>query len=329
MSKAPQQVTVRVDALKVHPLLEDAPRLPKKDPRYTAMKASWEESGVIPSIFVTPDNEIVDGRHRYWFAQENGIEELHAQVVDPSQVPSIILGALSGRNHATKAQLAYLASPALAAAFEAARERRAKIVESGGKARLPPVANADELAERLGVSETYLKQAQRIHEAFSNETLFDFANPPAAAASLIFDSPEEIAEYTTTPGGRKKRKLTLRGFFEPKILDPENPLSLGDVLKGIGYFLNGAAEKSSGKAPTRNSHLHVFTSSWKMMSKSAPRWGKISPEDRDAAARDIEKGLAKFPEGLLEFMRVKIAAQLRARKNAEKIDDLPEEISAE
>lgn len=65
------------------------------------------------------------------------------------------------------------------------------------------------------------------------------------------------------------------------------------------------------------------------MSKSAPRWGKISPEDRDAAARDIEKGLAKFPEGLLEFMRVKIAAQLRARKNAEKIDDLPEEISAE
>ena len=119
MSKAPQQVTVRVDALKVHPLLEDAPRLPKKDPRYTAMKASWEESGVIPSIFVTPDNEIVDGRHRYWFAQENGIEELHAQVVDPSQVPSIILGALSGRNHATKAQLAYLASPALAAAFEA------------------------------------------------------------------------------------------------------------------------------------------------------------------------------------------------------------------
>lgn len=309
---------VSVADLTIHPILQDAPHLAKKDPRYLAMKASWEESGVVPTILITPSGEIVDGRHRYWFAKEQGAQEIDAKVIDPTQVPSIIVGALSGRNHGTKSQIAYLSAPALQAAFEQARARRELIQKSGGRAKLPPVESAEDLAERLGINETYLKQAQRIHEAFANETKFDFNNPPAAAVGLLFDTPEEIAEYQT-PGGRKKRSLTLRAYLEPRILAAENPLSLGDCLKAIGYFINGGPEKSAGQPPKRNSHLHVLDSGWKTLAKAAPRWEKLSAVDREEAEKSLAKALAKFPRGLL----VILGATLRSTLSKASPENLP------
>ena len=138
---------VNVADLSIHPILHDAPHLAKKDPRYLAMKASWEESGVIPTILITPSGQIVDGRHRYWFAKDQGAELIDAKVIAPNQVPRIIVGALSGRNHGTKSQIAYLSAPALQAAFEQARTRRELIQKSGGKAKLPPVESAEDLGD--------------------------------------------------------------------------------------------------------------------------------------------------------------------------------------
>lgn len=326
---SPVPVMVPVAALRVHPLLEHAPRLGPKDPRYLAMRASWRESGVRPTIFITPTGEIADGRHRYWDALDEGDEEMAAIVVDPENVASIILGAVTGRAHTTKAVQAYLCQPIIAPALEQARARRAAMMDAGLKKKLPPVETVEDLAERLGISETYLKQADRIHQAFANETRFDFNNPPAAAASLIFDTPEEIAEFKTTPGGRKKRSMTLRQYFEPRILDDENPMPLAQVLTGIGYFLNGAPEKSAGKAPKRNSHLHVFTSSWSLLSKSAPRWDKLDADDQAIAMNAVDKAFKKVPTVMLDMMAETAKRELRARKTAhrsasEAIDDLPE-----
>lgn len=301
--------TVALGDLSIHPLLTDAPRLEKKDPRYLAMKASWEES-VIPPILVTPTNEIVDGRHRYWFALEQGMDSIPVLVVNPEQVPSIILGALGGRNHLSKAQMAYLAAPLLDAALEQCRTRRLAIIQSGGKTKLPPIESHEDLAERVGVAATYLKQAVRIHEAFVNETRWDFSNPPADAAALLLDKP---IDTEITAGGRKKRKLTFREYFEPRILDGEDPMSLGDVLKGISYFLSNGPKLAAGKPPVRNSHLHMFVASWRDMAKTAKRWEKLSDEDRDEAGSLLEKTLKKWPAGLLDYLAARARAELRDR----------------
>jgi hypothetical protein len=320
-------LTVALGDLSIHPLLTDAPRLAKKDPRYLGMKSSWEESGVIPPILVTPDLEIVDGRHRYWFAQDQNMETVTALVIDPNQVPSIILGAIGGRNHLSKAQMAYLAAPLLAAALEQCRERRLRVLKSGGKTKLPEIATPEELAERIGVNPEYLRQAAKIHEAFANETTWDFSNPPAEAAALLLDNPNDPE---ITAGGRKKRKLTFRAYFEPRILDAEHPLSLGDVLKGIGYFLSGAPEKTAGKAPTRNSHLHMFVAGFKNFAKTAIRWDKLSPEDKDAADLTVEKALKKMPAELLENLALRARKELQQRTKIETASDAsPHAIAAD
>jgi hypothetical protein len=314
---SPVPVMVPVAALRVHPLLEHAPRLAAKDPRYLAMRASWRESGVRPTIYITPSGEIVDGRHRYWDALDEADDEMAAIVVDPANVASIILGAVTGRNHTTKAVQAYLCQPIIAPALEQARARRAAMLDAGLKKKLPPIETVEDLAERLGISETYLKQADRIHAAFQNETKFDFNNPPAAAASLVFDTPEEIAEFKTSAGGRKKRSLTLRQYFEPRILDDENPMPLAQVLTGIGYFLNGAPEKTAGKPPKRNSHLHVVISGWSLLAKSAPRWKKLTGDDLESATKAIEKTFQKLPGDLLKMLLATAKRELRRRTSSE------------
>lgn len=193
-----RSVTYRpVAGLTIHPAIADDPRLAPKDSRYQAMQHAWRESDSIPPIFVTPSGQIVDGRHRFWFAQDEELEEVPCIEVSEEEVPLIVLQGLTGKNHTTKGQRAYLAAPKLAAAFEAGQARRVQILQSRGKTRLPVVPNAEDLAEKLGISRDLLNQARRIHDAF----------------------------------GKNKK---LRKEWEPKILDAEEPMGLGSVLQGIG-----------------------------------------------------------------------------------------------
>ena len=187
----------RVGDLSIHPTIDGDPRLAPKDPRYLAMKSAWRESASLPPLFVTPSGSIVDGRHRYWHAQDEEMEEVPCVEVSEAEVPLIVLQGLTGKNHVTKGQRAYLAVPKLAAAFEAAQARRVELLNSGLKARIQAIPTPDDLAEMLGLGRNILFQARRIHEHFTSN---------------------------------KK----LRKEWEPKILDAEEPMGLGSVLQGIG-----------------------------------------------------------------------------------------------
>ncbi|MBN8246214.1 MAG: ParB N-terminal domain-containing protein [Verrucomicrobia bacterium] len=270
-----------LEGLTIHPAIADDPHLDSKDPRYIAMRTAWRESGVIAPIHVTPEGKIVDGRHRYWYAQDEGWEEIPCIEVSEAEVPLVIIQGLIGKNHVTKGQRAFLAAPKLESAFQAAVERRVQILQSGGKSKLPVVPSVEDMAERLGIGRELLGQARRIHAAF--------AEP-------------------------KVGKL-LKKEWEKRILDPEEPMGLGAVLQGIGGAM---ATKGKPKKPARNSALNNFLAGWKNLTAPAKHWAKWTEVDRDMVVDGIRTNLAKLPDEVLDAVAAGIRHVRKAKSAAAK-----------
>lgn len=266
--------------LTIHPATKDDPRLAKDDPRYLAMQNAWREAGTVAPLTITGRGEVVDGRHRLWFAQAEGILELPCIEVDDAEVPQAILSALAGRNHITKGQRAYLAVPKLAAAFRAAQERRASILISGGKARLPAVGKMEELAEQLGLGKSLLKQAKQIHALFAKEP-------------------------------------KLRKEWEPKILADEDPVGLGAAIAGIGSQLSPHKATGEQLKAARNSHFAHIRSWCTVHAKTMSAWVKLKPEEKDEAAALLGKAVGTWPDEVLDTMAAAIRVARKNRKEKE------------
>ncbi|MCW5559184.1 MAG: ParB N-terminal domain-containing protein [Verrucomicrobiae bacterium] len=265
-----------LEGLTIHPTIADDPRLATKDPRYTAMRTAWRESGVLPPLLVTPSGQIVDGRHRFWYAQDDGWDEVPCVEVTEDEIPLVILQGLVGKNHVTKGQRAYLAAPRLESAFEAAHKRRVAILQSGGKAKLPPLPTIDEMADKLGIGRELLNQSRRIHTIF-----------------------------TEHPKGKALKKE-----WEPKILDGEEPMGLGTVLQGIG---GQVATKGDKRKPARNSALNNFLANWRNLTRPAAHWQQWSEIERDQVADGIRKAVVRLHPEVLDVITSAIRAERKAR----------------
>lgn len=282
----------RVADLCIHPAVKDDVRLKANDPRYLAMQAAWREAGTLPPLYTTPDGQIVDGRHRYWFAMHERLEEVPCIDVESHEVVTMVIASLAGRNHLTKGQRAYLAIPKLQPAFEAARQRRLDILKSGGLMADAGGMSIENFAALLGLSREILFQGRRLHEQLEQDTKFDFS----------------------ADGGGKK-KLTLREYFEPRILDDANPMSLGDALKGVGYKLSDRRDQSGSLSrAARNSHLSRVVSWWRQTPRIARHWAALPPEGREEVVARIEKSLEALPVDLLQEMGRSVRAAVKARQ---------------
>ncbi len=262
--------------LSVHPALRTMPRLSKEDPRYGAMRTAWQESGVLPPLFVTAEGRIADGRHRYWFARDMRLEAVPVIEVDEDEVPLVIVNGLAGRNHTSKGQRAYLAVPYLQSAFEAAQRRRLEVLKNGSKTTLPPVTSVDDLAEKLGVGRDLLFQARRLHDAFEQDP-------------------------------------KLREEIEPLILAEESPIGLGAALAGIA---GRKATQGKARPPARNSALHKFTFAWSGLAKTGNGWERWNDEERDQATEAIRKSVGQLPDEALNAVAAAVRNTLRERKSA-------------
>jgi hypothetical protein len=263
--------------LRIHPLIKAMPRLAEDDPRYDAMRATWQESGLLDPIWITPDHQIVNGRHRYWYACKAKLPEVPVLVIEPHEISSLVLAGISGKNHASKGQQAYLAAPYLEQAFAEARTRRLAILSAKGKCVLPPVPNAEQLGARLGIGRDLLFQARRLHDLFAK-------------------SPE------------------LRELWEPKILAPVDAIGLGGALSGIA---GGASVAGKPKAESRNGSIYNWTDAWRSVSTAAKRgWKNWSQPQKERALEVVVQATQSLPDPLLGELETAIKAELKARKAA-------------
>lgn len=277
-----RQVQYRPTAeLAIHKAIAGMPRLDPEDPRYDAMRGAWMESGILPPLYVTAAGKIVDGRHRWWFAKDMRLAEVPVIEVDEDEVATVVMAGISGRNHLSKGQRAYLSFPYLQDAWEAAQRRRIEALKAGSNtgALSTKVASLEELAERLGCGRDLMFQAKRLHELFGKI--------PA-----------------------------LKDTWEPRILHPEEPVGLGAAIAGIA---GQNASKGKPRPPARNSALRNFTVGWENLIRPASHWDRWNEEERELAVHTIRETLGKIPTPALDAIAA--AVRIAKAKHKAASDD--------
>lgn len=293
--------------LKLHPLLKKQPgEWEDDDPRFIALVEDIRQRGIDQPIIVTKDMLVADGRHRLRGAKRLQIETIPCKICADDEVPAVILHSLLQRRHYTKGQLAYLLARTIDEAFVEAQKRQLAGLKHGDTA---PVRNSvskaltpEEWATQIGVSVQYLRQAKRIHEFFADDKKRKFNDE-----------------------GKKAVTATLREFFEPKILDADEPHGLGAVIAGISSVLD--AEKKGkphkgGKPAETDRQLELFN---KVVSDELNRWEywqKFDDETKAEHFKSVRAQAAKIEDAeQLEQMaeyHSKLASEFRkAAKEAQ------------
>ena len=306
--------TRKLEDLTIHPALKSQPRL--SDDELLAWRQGMKRRGeaATPPIYITDDNQIVDGRHRFWCARKLGWTTIPVQIVDASEVYAVIFETLANRRHYTKGQLAYVVAPMLDDVFAEARAREHFFLKKGNVSRSALDAQRVEkgspkgletpesAAASLGISARVLQQAREVHALFEMD---------------------QAKRTLTDREGVEVQNVTFREFFEPRIMlveDPEaprtRPYSLGGVLAGIKAMLK-MAEKDvphgGGRPASVQKQLDLFESSLSAFTAKFDYWKKWEPETRLAAVAELPPVVEKMPDELLhEFAKV-VSKEMKRR----------------
>ena len=186
-----------LDDLDIHPALKSQPRL--TDDELLSWRKGMKRRGeaATPPIYITDDNQIVDGRHRYWCARKLGWKTIPAIVVKDDEVFTLIKETIINRRHYSKGQLAYSVAPLVEGVFAEAKKR----ILAGGT-HTPTTETPESIAADMKISYRVLAQAQEIHDYFNTDK-----------AKRTLTDRDEVTE----------KNVTLKEFFEPRILLVEDP----------------------------------------------------------------------------------------------------------
>ena len=281
--------------MRLHPLHKCLPEPAFDSPEWHGFVMGLSGAGPtgIPPIVATPEGLIMDGGRRWRGAKQLQWESIGVVRQAEERAAVIVLESLLGQRHLSKGAKVYLALGFMEEFVASAERRRLANLRSGTKTLEKPLIfpkrtqcasgvaagrefkNLEDLAARLGVSARLLDQAMRVHRLFG------------LAANHVFEFQD----------GSKR---TLKGHFEPRMLDAEQPMGLGEVLKGCGWFVDeeGNPKKQAGP-PERNSYLHYFESAWGNFNKQFGRWEKLKSVERARALELVTEGVKGWPEEVL------------------------------
>ena len=272
--------------LTIHGYVENDPSLDLKDPRLRAKERVWDERKSCRPLLVTPDNEVVSGRHSLRHSLRRNWPKVPLRRIAKDEIVEAADKDFIHHHRMSASVRAYLAAPKIGPNLQAARERRTAILKGGGKLQLPELPGLTEYAEELDINRTYLSQADQLHQLFAKTK----------------------AEHNVD--GAKLRKQ-----WEPLILNHEEPMSLADALRGA----TGQAETAGKPAKAaKNSFLNNFKVAGGNLARAAAGWLRWTEGERDLVCDAIGESLAKLPaEALDGFADAVKAARKKQAKAAE------------
>ena len=166
--------------LAVHAKVAMTPELSEDAPEWAAILSMTEERGeILTPLFITPDDEVLDGRHRLKAARACKLKTVPCLVIeDEDDQARIILDSICARRHYTKSARAYLALPLIEEAVAEGIKRRT----AGGAANLKNAGTARktdtigllgkngsaELAAKLGISPDLVTLARNTARIFKD-----------------------------------------------------------------------------------------------------------------------------------------------------------------
>ena len=292
--------TRNLDDLSIHPAIKSQPRL--SDDELLEWRKGLKKRGEqrVPPISITSENEIVDGRHRYWCARKLGWKTIPVEVVGADEVNDIIIDTLTNRRSYTKGQLAFILAP------QVDPNANASLIAFKSEARnsVPSFGiSTEDLAAKINTSSRVVRQAIEVREFFKTD---------------------KTKRTMTDRDAVTEKNVTLEEFFLPRIMlseDPEAPRSrpygLGAVIAActaIQKMAGKDAPHGGGRPESVNRQLSLFENSLGDFTAKFSYWQKWEPETRQAALNTLPPVVEKMPDDLLaEFAKV-VKTELKRRE---------------
>jgi hypothetical protein len=267
------------------------PRWAQNDPRQHALTDDIQARGIDYPLLITHKGFVVDGVKRLWAARALQLPEIKCRIIEDSEVISTILANLLHRSHYTKGQLAYLSYPMLAPAWEESKRRRMLNLDKNlQKGQCSPESTFNVLsgktvgdfAEKIGIHRNTFLQAAAIHKHFTSPKKYEWND--------------------------EHSELTMREYFEPRILHAEDPAGLGAVIAGIQAKLSG---KTLDQA--QSTQLDLFTDGLCALQKRFGYWPSFDKAAREKARLEIKETVARMPDDLREEWSAAIKEAAKAR----------------
>lgn len=240
----------------------------------------------------------MDGGRRWQAARQLHWAEISCEIRPEWEAATIIVDSLLGQRSMSKGAKAYLVLGIMKDFVKAVERRRIQNLTKGQKNLQNPLffpkspeatsEGVQELCQRLGIGRDTYFRAAKIRKFFALDHVFEFQT------------------------GLLK---TLKQHFEPLLLDPDNPMGLGEVLKGIGWFVDEDGNpKKQLPPPDRNSHLFYFSRAWEATARQWERWGKLSESQREQAFGAVNQSVLACPDDALEQIARAIKQETSRRK---------------
>ena len=283
--------------LRIHRLLKHQPgEWEDDDSRFKGLCDDIKARGVDQPLGITAEGHIVDGRHRWRAAKRHQLALVPCRVYTESEAAAVIVQSLLQRRHYTPGQRAYLLAPTLTDAFTAAAKRMlaGKPVQPSELGSEGP-KTLESWAHDIGVSVRYLREAHKVWELFKDDKKRSMTDN------------EDVTEDN----------VTLREFYEPRILREEKPYGLGYVVSGAASVLEAERKGTphkGGRPDDTDNQLRLFN---QVTTDEFNRWEYWTKFDDTTKAKHFSELRAKasaLPPDRLEEMaeyHTKVAAALR------------------
>lgn len=285
--------------LKDHPALAGLPQMAENGEDFKDFCDVVRDLGMLPDpVLVTSDHLVIDGRDRVRVARRMQVDVPVVVITEPIEAARIIEASISTTSHRknySKGQIALCYFPQLEAAYQE--------ILGYPKFEKAPQTVA-ELAKRCRVSTDLFKQAADVWGLWKKH----------AGKKFKFD-PKNLEERGLDP----EKTYTLRDYYEPLIMDRDDPMGLGDALKGMGMNI-AMAEKghTGGKPKDKDKQLLLFQEAIGAVGRRTQYWNDWDNETRKAALEPWKTALPEMPDTLIEQLKKTLAAELRRRKKGGK-----------
>jgi hypothetical protein len=264
----------------LHPLVKAHPgEWSDDDPRFKALCDDIHEHGITDPIKITPTNQVADGRHRWRAARKLKLHQVPCQIVPEDQVKQIIRNSLIQRRHFSPGQLCYIFAEDMVPAFQESHRRMLAGIKVNpslpeGRVGSEPIT-VEDWAELISVHPNTVRQGFAVYQAFQQHP-------------------------------------DIKADWEPKILDPHDPVGIGRAHAGIKGELSTQGKPKAPNTATRQ--LSLFQDVFENLNNRFTYWTTFDDHQKRQALAPMRTTVENMPDDLLQEFSRAIKSEIKNRQ---------------
>ena len=263
------------------------PMLSTENAEWTALVADIQKHGIRTALEITPEGEILDGRHRHAVALEIGLPKVPCLVRTVEDPADAVICALMARRHYDQAARAWLLLPA----FRKAQETGKRV-----RSNLPTVKKANVLLKSENSHFSGPTSATLCARHGISRDFFDLA----VEVDILLD---QLPEGTLITDSESGKKLDARAWVNLMLLDRQEGFT--PVRRGLSTMAGKCQPEDL--TDKRKEHGRLAAKRLMAFEKQFKDWGKTTEGQKKLFYKAVEEAVPTWPLDVCEALKSAIA----------------------